>query len=169
MESVIKWKALEHSQSQQKGQGKHVILAAYMPTGAGMNKVVGIAPFYDLRDANLDGSVSVLEKIYGSEYYNPYDVISLMNSSNAAACVQDAAAQMKDYALVTQASKSFLQATFKVCQKALVSIMFKKALSPGIQLSLANAGLAELGKISGVAQFIVLSTMEKAIVGSICR
>lgn len=167
MESVIKWKALEHSQSRQKG--KHIILAAYLPTGSGMNKVVGVAAFYDLRDANLDGSVSVLERIYGSEYYNPYDVISLMNSSNTVACVQDAAVQMKDYALVTQASAAFLQSAFKVCQKALVSIMFQKALSPGIQLNLANAGLAELGKISGVAQFIVLSTMEKAIVGSICR
>jgi len=167
MANIIKWEALEHSDSKLKG--KHVILVAYMPAGAGMNKVIGVAPLYDLRDANLDGSVTVLEKIYSSEYYNPFDLISLMNSANVVVCVKDAARQMKDWSLFQQADNAFLQATFQVAQKALVSIMVEKALAPGIKLSLAKTGLAELGKVSGVAQFIVQNTIKKAIVDSICR
>ncbi len=167
MAGDIKWDALEHSQSKQTG--KHVILVAYKWLGPGLNKVVCVVPLYDLRDANLDGSVSLPERFYGSEFSDPYGVISLMNGSNAATCVADAARQKKDYELWKQAGTNFLQMAFKVCQKALVSIMVQKALSPGVSLSLANTGLAEMGKISVVANFLVLTSMEKAVVSSICR
>ncbi|MCY7344891.1 MAG: hypothetical protein LH614_01625 [Pyrinomonadaceae bacterium] len=167
MANEIKWDALEHSQSTLKG--KHVILVAYKSAGMGQNKVVGVVPLYDLRDANLDGSVSLPERFYGSELYNPSGLISLMNGSNAAACVADAARQKNDLELFNQAKTAFLQVAFKVCQKALVEMMVQNSLAPGVKLSLAKTGLAEYGKVSSVANFLVVKAMEKAVVGSICR
>lgn len=85
MANTIKWKAIEHRQSKLSGQ--HVILVAYQPNGMGLNKVVGVAPLYDLRDMNFDGSVSLPERFW----YDPYEVFDLISSTAEVSCVADAA------------------------------------------------------------------------------
>jgi hypothetical protein len=75
--TVVRWKAIEHRQSKLKG--RHVILVAYKRLGtAFLNKVVGLAPLFDLRDMNFDGSVSIPERVYSAAWWDPYEVFSLM-------------------------------------------------------------------------------------------
>lgn len=162
MANNIKWRALEHSQSNLPG--KHVILVAYQSAGMGLNKVVGVAPLYDLRDMNFDGSVSAPEKWW----YDPYEVFDLISSTSETSCVCDAARQMRDYELFQKAKMDFLRASYKACGRMLTTIMVEKALSPGIELNLANTGLANLSKFSEIVQFVVQTTLETAIIESIC-
>jgi hypothetical protein len=163
MANSIKWKAIEHSQS--KAKGKHVILVAYQSMGAGgLNKVSGVVPLYDIRDMNFDGSTSVLEKWM----YDPYEVFDFISSTSQVSCVADAAIQMRDYDLYNKTIQGFLRATHKACSRMLTTIMVEKGISPGIELSLAETGLANLGKFSEVAQFIVQTALENVIIESIC-
>ena len=169
MANNIKWRAIEHSFSKQKGQGKHVILAATRSRGMGMIEIVGVAPLYDLRDANLDGSVSMPEKFYASGWYDPYYVFELMTSASSTSCAIDAAVQLHDLEFRRKAIMGFLKTAYKICSKALVTLMVEKVFSPGLELTLAETGLANLGKYSDAAQFLVQTGIEEAIVGSITK
>lgn len=162
MTNSIKWKVLEHSQS--KLSGKHVILVAYQNQGMGLNKVVGVAPLYDLRDMNFDGSVSIPERWW----YDPYEVFDLISSTGKVSCIADAAIQMRDYELYNKTIRDFLRSTHKACSRMLTTIMVERAISPGIELNLANTGLANLSKFSEVVQFVVQTTLENVIIESIC-
>lgn len=169
MANNIRWKAIEHSQSNKKGA--HVILVAYKPNGCSFNKVLGIVPLFDLRDTDFDGSVSYTESGWASftNWVDPYYVFALMKSAGESSPIIDAARQMRDYELMNQATGEFLRTAFKVCTKALTTIMVEKSISPGLELNLANTGLANLRAFSDVAQFIVQSTLETIIVESICK
>jgi hypothetical protein len=167
MVNNIKWKAIEHSGSQQKG--KHVILVAYKSRGMGLNEIIGVTPLYDLRDANLDGAVTALEKFYASGWYDPYYVFELMTSSSSTSCAIDAAIQMRDLEFRRKAISGFLKTAYKITSQALVTIMVEKVLSPGIEQTLAKTGLANLGEFSDVAQFLVQTGIEEAIVSSITK
>ena len=169
MANNIKWKAIEHSGSEKKGQGKHVILVGYKSRGMGLNEIVGIAPLYDLRDANLDGWVSPLEKFYASNWYDPYYVFELMTSASSASCAIDAAVQMHDLDFRRKAITGFLKTAYKVCSKALVTVMLEKSISPGLELTLAKTGLANLGEASDVVQFLVQTQIENIIINSITK
>jgi hypothetical protein len=169
MANNIKWKAIEHSGSKEKGQGKHVILVAYKSRGMGLNEIVGVAPLYDLRDANLDGYVSALEKFYASNWYDPYYVFELMTSASSTSCAIDAAIQMRDLEFRRKAMTGFLKTAYKICTKALVTIMVEKSISPGLELTLAETGLANLGKASDVVQFLVQTEIENIIIDSITK
>lgn len=169
MANNIKWRAIEHSGSKQKGKGKHIILAATRSIGMGMIEIVGVAALYDLRDANLDGSVSIPEKFYSSGWYDPYYVFELMTSSNSTSCAIDAAVQLRDLEFRRKAQMGFLKKAFKVCTQALVTIMVEKAISPGLELTLAQTGLANLGSSSDAVQFLVQTEIENVIVDSITK
>ncbi len=163
MTQSVKWKAIEHSQS--KIKNKHVILVAYQSMGAGgLNKVACVVPLYDIRDMNFDGSVSIPERWW----YDPYEVFDFISSTSQVSCVADAARQMRDYDLYNKTIQGFLRSTHKACSRMLTTIMVEKALSPGIELNLANTGLANLGQFSEVAQFIVQTALETAVIESIC-
>jgi hypothetical protein len=169
MANNIKWKPIEHSQSKQKS--KHVILVAYKSMGkGGLNDVLAISPLYNLKDANLDGSVSMSEKFWSvlTSMWDPYEVFDLMNSLGGVSPVLEAARQLKDYQLLNKATGDFLRATHKACSRALTTLMIEKVLSPGIELNLANSGLRNLGEFSEHAQFIVQQGLETAIMESIC-
>ena len=129
-----------------------------------MNKVCAVAPLYDMRDMNFDGSVSIPE----SFWYDPYEVFQLISSTSQVSCTADAAIQMRDYDLYNKTIQGFLQATYKACGRMLTTIMVENAISPGIELNLANTGLANLGRFSEVVQFIVQTTLENVIIESIC-
>jgi hypothetical protein len=167
MANNIKWKAIEHSGSKQKG--KHVILVAYKSRGMGLNEIIGVSPLYDLRDANLDGSVSIPEKLYGSGWYDPYYVFELMTSASSTSCAIDAAIQMRDLEFRHKAISGFLKTAYKITSQALVTLMVEKVLSPGLELTLAKTGLANLGEFSDAAQFMVQTAIEEAIISSITR
>ena len=169
MANSIKWKAIEHSGSKQKNA--HVILVAYQSMGkGGMNKVCGIVPLYNLRDMNLDGSVSISETLWLglTSLWYPYEVFGLLNSLSAQSPVSDAAIQLRDYELYNKATADLLRSTHKACARALTTLMVEKVLGPGIELNLAKSGLANLGKFSGYAEFIVQQTLETVIMESIC-
>ena len=169
MANNIRWKAIEHTQSNKKGA--HVILVAYQPNGKTFNKVLGIVPLFDLRDTNFDGSVSTLEAGWAgfTNWVDPYYVFALMKSAGDSSPIMDSARQLRDYELMGQANSEFLRTAFKVCTKALTTIMLEKSISPGLELNLANTGLANLRAFSDVAQFIVQATLETVIVESICK
>lgn len=170
MANNIKWKAIEHSFSKQKGSAKHVILVAYKSRGqGGLNEILGVAALYDLRDANLDGSVTALEKFYASGWYDPYYVFELMTSTSSTSCAIDAAIQLHDLEFRRKAMTGFLKTAYKICTKALKTIMVEKAISPGLELTLAETGLANLGQFSDVAQFLVQTEIENQIVNSITQ
>lgn len=106
MANKIQWTAKEHSLSQQKGQGKHVILVAYQSKGkGGMNEVVAVMPTYDLRDMNLDGSAAMSEILWLglTSILDPYEVFGVINSLGSQSPVVDAAIQLRDYDLKTKA------------------------------------------------------------------
>lgn len=169
MANNIKWKAIEHSGSSKKGQGKHVILVAYRSRGAGLNEIVGVCPLYDLRDANLDGSVSIPERFYASGLWDPYSVFELMTSASNATCGIEAAVQLRDWEFRQKVISGFLKTAFKITSKALMTIMVEKVISPGLELTLAKSGLANLGEFSDAAQFLVQTSIEEAIVSSITK
>ena len=162
MANSIKWKAIEHSQSKQKG--KHVILVAYQTQGMGLNKVSAVVPCYDIRDMNFDGSVSIPEKWW----YDPYEVFDFISSTSQVSCVANAAIQMRDYDLYNKTIQGFLRATHKVCSRALTTILVEKAFGTGLERTLAETGLANLGQFSEIAQFIVQTTLETVVIESIC-
>lgn len=169
MANSIRWKAIEHSGSKQKNA--HVILVAYQSMGkGGMNKVCGIVPLYDLRDMNLDGTASISEIAWLglTSMWDPYEVFGLLNSLSAQSPVSNAAIQLRDYELYNKATADLLRTTHKACARALTSLMVENILSPGIELNLANTGLANLGRFSDSAQFIVQQTLETVIMESIC-
>lgn len=169
MANTIKWKAIEHSGSQLKGKKKHVILVAYQSRGMGLNKVVGVAPLYDLRDTDLDGSVSYGEAFFAGGWYDPYYIFELMTSANNTACAIDAGIQLHDLEFRDKAIRGFLKTGYNVCSKALVAIMVEKAISPGLELTLAETGLANLGTFSDAAQFLVQTEIENIIIDSITK
>jgi hypothetical protein len=162
--STIQWTAIENSQSRVKNSYKHVSLVAYKPAGMGLNTVYAVAPLYDLRDLNLDGSASLAEKFW----YDPYEVFELIQTAGEASFIADAATQLRDYKLFNSAMAGLLKATHKASAKALTTIMVEKVLSPGIELNMANTALAELGKVSEVVQFVVQTALETVIIESIC-
>ena len=98
MANKIQWTSIEHSLSQQKGRGKHVILVAYQPAPR-FNKVVGVSPLYDLRDMNLDGTATCTEIgwLGLTSMFDPYEVFGLMNSLGDQSPILDAAQQLRDY------------------------------------------------------------------------
>lgn len=162
--SKILWKAIENSQSQVKNSGKHVILAAYQPRGMGLNYVRGAVPLYDLTDINLDGSVSLTERFF----YDPYEVWKLIKEAGKASFIADAAIQLKDYELYNKAIADLLSTTHKACAKAATTLLVEKVLSPGFELNLALTALANLKVGSEIVQFIVQTSLETAIIESIC-
>lgn len=162
MANQIKWKGIEHRQSKLKG--KHVIWVAYQTQGMGLNKVVGVVPCYDIRDMNFDGSVSIPEKWW----YDPYEVFDFISSTSEVSCIADAAIQMRDYDLYNKTIQGFLRSTHKACSRALTTILVEKAIGLGLERTLAETGLANLGKFSEVAQFVVQTALETAIMESIC-
>jgi len=145
------------------------MLAGCQPKGGGMNNIFFLAPLYNLNDANLDGSVSTLEWWYGVNLYDPYSVFELFNSSNDVSCTIDAAVQLRDYELMNKAKGSFLKATHKAAAKALVTIAVEKLLSPGIELTLAQSKLAEMGEHSENLMFLVQIGLESAVEAMINR
>lgn len=169
MANEIKWKPIEHSLSQQKGQGKHVILVAYKPAPR-FNEVVGVLPMYDLRDMNLDGSASTGEIVWLglTTVFDPYEVFGVMNKLGTQSPVLEAAIQLRDYKLKTDAESQTLISTHKACARALTTLMIENILSPGIELNLARTGLQNLGRFSEFAQFIVQQILETVIMESIC-
>lgn len=169
MSNNIKWKVIEHSQSNKKNA--HVILVAYQKNGSTMNKVVGIVPLFDLRDTDFDGSVSMLEAGWAgfTNWVDPYYVFALMKAAGEKSPIIDAARQLRDYELMNKATGEFMRTAFKVCTKALTTIMVEKSISPGLELNLANTGLANLRRFADEAQFIVQTTLETIIVESICK
>ena len=166
----IRWKAIEHPYS--KKQGHHVILVAYKKiahhAGGGSNKVVAVSPLYDLRDTNLDGSVSILEWGLSKGWYDPYEVFSLMKPASETSCLLAAGRALRDQLFVMNAQKGFLKTTHKACARALTTLTIERCLSPGIELNLANTGLANLRHFSSEAQFVVQTVLETAIMESIC-
>jgi len=153
---AIKWKVIEHSLS--KVRGKHVILVAYQPRSPTLNQVLGIAPLYDLRDADLDGWVSWREWAYG--WYYPYTGMGdLAAATDRWSCVNDVARQMKDYVLWQQALGGMLKAAFEVCAVAQTTMLVDQVLAPGVQLTLARTALSDMGKAGGVVQFMVEKSM----------
>jgi hypothetical protein len=169
MANSIKWKAIEHSLSQQKNA--HVILVAYQSMGkGGMNKVVGVAPLYDLRDMNLDGSASISEIAWLglTSILDPYEVFGVINSLGNQSPVYDAALRLRDFQLKNQVESGFLRATHKACARALTTLLIENILSPGIELNLANIGLLNMSKNSEFVQFIVQQGLETVIMESIC-
>lgn len=168
MANNIRWKAIEHSQSNKKGA--HVILVAYQSNGRILNKVVGIVPLFDLRDTNFDGSVSYNESFWAgfSNWVDPYYVFALMKAAGDCSPILEAARQLRDYELMNNTNAELLKKSFTVCSKALTTILTEKALSPGIELNLANTALANLKYCSDTAQFIVQTILETVIVESIC-
>jgi len=155
-----KWKLLTHSMSK---TGEHKMLAGYQSTGGGMNNIFFVAPLYNLNDANMDGSVSLLERWYGANIYDPYSVFELFNDANNACCTIDAAVQLRDYALMNKARGNFLRTTHKAAAKAFVTINIEKLLSPGIELTLAQSRLAEMGKYSEKLLFLVQIGLETLV------
>jgi hypothetical protein len=169
MANSIKWKAIEHSLSQQKNA--HVILVAYQSMGkGGMNKVVAVAPLYDLRDMNLDGSASISEIAWLglTSIFDPYEVFGVINSLGTQSPVHDSAIQLRDFQLKNQVESGILKATHKACARALTTLLVEKVLSPGIELNLANIGLLNMSKNSEFVQFIVQQGLETLIMESIC-
>lgn len=166
----IRWTAIEHSLSRVKGSGKHVILVGYQPDGPILNKVVAVSALYNLMDYDLSGWVSPTEFLWGhgSGLFDPHHVFKFMKEGSKTCFVADAARQKRDYALYNETIMGLLKNTHEVCSVALTEIMVDKAIMPGVQLNLANTGLAELGKISSVAQFVVRTALRWAIVKSIC-
>ena len=162
--SNAKWKLLTHSMSQ---TGEHKMLAGYQPKGGNMNDIFFLAPLYDLNDANMDGSVSTLEWAFGKNIYDPYSVFELFNSSNDACCTIDAAVQLRDYELMNKAKGSFLKTTHKAAAKAFVTISVEKLLSPGIELTLAQTKLAEMGKHGENLVFLVQLGLESLVEAAI--
>jgi hypothetical protein len=148
---VIKWKVIEHSLSRMKG--KHVILVAYQPNG-GLNKVLGFAPLYDLRDADLNGSVSLGERLYG--WWYPYVAMgNLAEVMDQWSCITEVARQLKDFDLWGKANVGALQAAFETCAVAQTTMMVDQILMPGVQLTLAKSALAEMTRLGGVVPFVV--------------
>ena len=159
-----KWKLLTHSMSK---TGEHKMLAGYQSRGSGLNKIFFLAPLYNLNDANMDGSVSVLEWAFGKNLYDPYSVFELFNNANDTCCTIDAAVQLKDYELMNNAKKSMLLASHKAASKALVTITIERTLSPGFDATLAQSKLAEMGKYSDVLIFLVQTTLETLVEAAI--
>ncbi len=163
MRNGFRWRAIEHSQS--KIKSKHVILACCRSMGkGGLNEVCAVVPLYDMRDMNFDGSVSIPEKFW----YDPYEVFDLIELASKTSCVADAARQLRDYQLYNKTIQGFLRSTHKACSRALTTIMVEKAITPGVELNLANTGLANLGQFSEAAQFVVTTALETAVIESIC-
>jgi hypothetical protein len=161
---VIKWKAIEHSMS--KVKGKHVILVAYQPNGPILNNVLGFAPLYDLRDADLNGSVSVGERLYG--WWSPY--VGLGNLAEATddwSCINDVARQLRDYDLWSKAQVGALEAAFEVCVMAQTTMMVDQLLMPGVQLTLAKTALAEMTRLGGAVPFVVQKTFRWVLIKAI--
>ena len=140
--------------------GEHKMLAGYQSKGGGLNNIFFLAPLYSLNDANMDGSVSYLESWFGANLYDPYSVFELFGNATDSCCTIDAAMQLRDYELRNKALNSFLRATHKVAAKAFVTISIEKLLSPGVELTLAQTRLAEMGKYSDKLLFLVQTTFE---------
>lgn len=160
----IKWTAIEHSGSKVKGQGKHVSLVAY-EEGKNMNDVIAVFPMYDIRDMNLNGSVSWLEAGFSTvtNLYDPVFVFQIIKAAGDSSFLADTARQLDDWFLWEQARRGMLESVFKLRKAILTATMLQTFISPHLQLNLAKSGLAELNKIGGVAIFMVKASLEKAI------
>ena len=161
-----KWKIITHSQSKNKS---HLMLVGFKPNGSRMNSIFFLAPLYNLNDANLDGSVSVLEWAYGRNIYDPYSVFELFNSSNRSCCTIDAGNQLRDFEIVQKAFAQSLHSSHKAASMALRTLMVEKLLSPGIERNLAISKLSEMGqhsdKLIFVVQIVLETIVEKVLQG----
>lgn len=169
MANTYEWTAIAHSGSKQKD--KHIIMVAYNPGMGGVNEVAAVVPMYDLRDMDLSGDVSWTEAAWvaGTKLIDPVYIFRIINSLGAASCVTEAAIKLNDPFLYSQSIRGTLETVYKLRNEILTAVMVKSFISTPIQLGLAKAGLAELGKIGGVANFLIKTACEKAIIESLIR
>ena len=167
MANEIKWTAREHSRSKQKGTGKHVVLAAYKPQGS-TNKVLALFPLYDLRDYDLNGSVSPNEWLFGGGWmWDPFYLLGLMNSAATTEMVMDIARQLDDLQLGEAAKQQMLKQAHKVCGMLITDLLVEKLLMPGIELTLAETALKNMGTLGSTIAFVVEQTAEASISAAI--
>lgn len=169
MSDEIQWKVISNSQSQ--FPKKHVIAVGYKSRGMGLNEIAGVIPMYDIRDSNLNGYVSLLEKGWNSaiKYYDPAYIFQFINSSGKASCIIDAARQLDDPFYWQETRMNFLEEIFKLRYDILNAVLMKSFLTAqvSINVDLLNAGLVEMSKFSGGTLFFVKIGLEKLIMASI--
>jgi hypothetical protein len=160
------WKAVEHSGT--KAKGKHVILVAYRPELAvtRRNKVIAFAPMYDLRDADMNGSTSWGEKL-APWIFTPFGLGGMLAVLDNWSCVNDVASQFRDDKLRQAAQAGALRGLFEVCAVAQTTMLVDRLFMPGVQLTLAKSGLAEMTRLGGMVPFVVEKASRTAVIQAV--
>lgn len=172
MTNGIQWQAIEHSGSNCLGEGKHVIAVGYRSRGkGGLNEVCSVIPLYDIRDSNLNGSVSFLEGGWnaGTAVVDPLHIFQIMNSLGEVSFMAEAAVQMDDGELLMEVKRSALERIYKARHEILMAVLMKTFLTANINLNvdLFNKGLAEISRFGFHTAFFVKVAVEQAVMASI--
>jgi hypothetical protein len=172
MSNEVQWATIEHSGSRRKGAGKHTILACYRSRGAGgMNDVLSVSPLYDLRDADLNGSVTWLEAGWsaGTAVVDPVKVFGIINSLGGASFMLEAARELKDYELQQLALRGVLEGAYNVRHEMLAAVAAQSFVvgNVNVSLDLLNLGLAEVSRFGFATMFIVKKIAETAVMKSV--
>jgi len=171
MSDKVQGKAIEHSMSQCKGQGRHIIAVGYKPVGGGLNEVTCTIPLYDIRDMDLSGGVSWSEAGWSAatRIIDPLYIFGIMNSLGRASFHLEAAHQLRDYQMMMATTREILEQTFKLRHEILRAVLVKSFVTANINLNvdLFNLGLTEISKLGFLTTFVVKTVLEQAVMRSI--
>src|SRR5262245_36058593 len=149
MTNKIQWKVIQYALG---SHPNNLILVGYNSGGMGASQVCAISPLYDLRDMNLDGWASPNEKFWydgASNIKDPEHVFAFIKEAGKASCVMEAARQLKDWQLYSQAELAILQSVLDIgLQTYIPAVIQNLAIAPITNAAVA-AGIANAKEVYG--------------------